>query len=196
MYLCPSCGILETTSLCWLGALPLVSLPSPKVSVSPLKAAPSSWESHGPARSPTQWPSGLTPSPQGAPPRQPEGRVLFPRSCPFLGPQRAFLKFMLPPQQEDGREARWPFTRLWLECGELLLLQIMSGLRMKNTLTVRVVLGSGDARRSDCPSLSVVSYGPFCLGGFPPTTAGGGHLLHPPDQGLGHHCPKPGHREH
>lgn len=29
----------------------LVSLPSPKVSVS-LKAAPSSWESHGPARSP------------------------------------------------------------------------------------------------------------------------------------------------
>lgn len=28
-------------------------------------------------------------------------------------------------------------------------------------------LGSGDARRSDCPSLSVVSYGTFCLGGFP-----------------------------
>lgn len=123
---------------------------------------------------------GPKPSPQGAPPRQPEERALFPGSCPFLGPQRAVLKFLLPPQREDGRKARWPFTRLQLECGELLLLQITSGLRMKNTLTVRGVLESGDSRRSDRPTLTVVSYGTFCLGVFPQTTAGGGRLLHRP----------------
>lgn len=84
MYLCPSCGILETTSLCWLGALPLVSLPSPKVSVSSEscsllmgKSRPRSL-SHSVAFGP----EALSP---GSPPTSAGREGTFPSFLPFPG---------------------------------------------------------------------------------------------------------------
>lgn len=135
------CGILETGHL---GAGWAFGFPSIPQSV--CEASESCSLLVGKSR-----PSSLS-HPRKPPPTQPEGGcfslvLAISWATESLSEMRAAAA-----AERRMREARWSCTRLQLECRELLLLQIMSGLRMKNTLTTRVVLESGDSVAATVPA--------------------------------------------
>lgn len=81
---------------------PAFGFPSiPKVPVSLLEAAPSSWESTAQLGLPLG-PSGPKSPPREAPPTSAGRKGAFPGSCRFLGPWRAFLECVLSLQQKDA----------------------------------------------------------------------------------------------